>query len=174
MENRENIELAQVPKEVQEAVLAAEDHTFYENSGVNPSSIARAALAAVKGGNQQGGSTISQQYIKNVYDQKDLSYKRKLREAVLAIKINKSLSKDKILERYLNTIYWGRGAWGIQAASKAYFDKDVEKLTPSEGAYLAGIINAPEAADRVRTRRARSAPSSAGGWSPARWRSTAG
>ena len=147
VENRESVELAQVPKEVQQAVLAAEDHTFYENSGVNPSSIARAALAAVKGGNQQGGSTISQQYIKNTYDQKDLSYKRKLREAVLAIKINKSLSKDKILERYLNTIYWGRGAWGIQAASKAYFDKDVSKLTPSEGAYLAGIINAPEAAD---------------------------
>jgi len=147
VQNRENVELANVPESVRDAVLAAEDHTFYSNSGVNPTSIIRAALAAVQGGAQQGGSTISQQYVKNVYDQRELSYKRKLNEAVLAIKINREFKKDDILERYLNTIYWGRGAWGIQAASKAYFDKDVSKLTVSQGAFLAGIINSPENAD---------------------------
>ncbi|MBT0771292.1 transglycosylase domain-containing protein [Kineosporia sp. J2-2] len=147
VQNRESVELAQVPDYVRKSVLAAEDNTFYSNSGVNPTSIVRAVLATVSGGNQQGGSTISQQYVKNVYNQKELSYKRKLNEAVLAIKINRTLGKDKILERYLNTIYWGRGAWGIQAASKTYFNKDVSKLTKSEGAFLAGIINAPEAAD---------------------------
>lgn len=147
VQNRENVELANVPETVRNAVLAAEDHTFYTNSGINPTSIIRAALAAVQGGAQQGGSTISQQYVKNVYDQRELSYKRKLNEAVLAIKINREIDKDTILERYLNTIYWGRGAWGIQAASKAYFNKDVSKLTVSEGAFLAGIINSPENAD---------------------------
>ncbi|GAB6899983.1 transglycosylase domain-containing protein [Kineosporia succinea] len=147
VQNRQNVDLAQVPKEVQDAVVAAEDKTFWSNSGVNPTSIARALVATVKGGNQQGGSTISQQYVKNVYNQRELSYKRKLNEAVLAIKINQTLEKEEIFERYLNTIYWGRGAWGIQAASKAYFNKDVEKLTPTQGAFLAGIINAPEAAD---------------------------
>ncbi|GLY26901.1 transglycosylase domain-containing protein [Kineosporia sp. NBRC 101731] len=145
--NRESVSLKEVPESLIHAVLAAEDHSFYENSGVNYTSIVRAAIATVTGGNQQGGSTISQQYVKNVYNEREVSYKRKMNEAVLAVKINRKLDKDVILERYLNTIYWGRGAWGVQAASKTYFNKDVSKLDESESAFLAGIINAPGLAD---------------------------
>jgi membrane peptidoglycan carboxypeptidase len=148
-QDREIVELAQIPRTTQAAVLAAEDRTFRTNSGVDPKSIARAVIADVKGGNQQGGSTISQQYVKNVYDQRDKTYKRKITEIFLAVKVNKSLGKDKILERYLNTIYLGRGAYGIQAAAHAYFGPktDVSKLTVSQSAFLAGIINAPSLAD---------------------------
>jgi membrane peptidoglycan carboxypeptidase len=146
-QNRQNVTLAQVPLSVRQAVLAAEDHTFYSNSGVDPRSVFRAAWSNLRGNSLQGGSTISQQYVKNVYDQRDRSFKRKFKEMFLAVKINREVSKDKILERYLNTIYFGRGSYGIQAASQAYFHKDVGKLTPAQGAYLAGIINAPSLGD---------------------------
>jgi membrane peptidoglycan carboxypeptidase len=149
VQDRESVSLAQVPKTTRNAVLAAEDHTFYTNSGVDPKSIARAVWANVRGHSQQGGSTISQQYVKNVYNARQKTFKRKVTEAFLAIKINKTIQKDPILERYLNTIYWGRGAYGIQSATHAYFGPktDVSKLTVSQGAYLAGIINAPGRAD---------------------------
>lgn len=147
VQNRQNVELAQVPVPVRDAVLAAEDRTFYSNSGIDPTSIARAAWSNVRGNSLQGGSTISQQYVKNVYDERDVSLKRKAKEIFLAVKVNRQISKDDILERYLNTIYLGDGAYGIQAASRAYFNKDVGKLTVSEGAFLAGIINAPSLAD---------------------------
>jgi membrane peptidoglycan carboxypeptidase len=144
--NRQNVKLAQIPKSVRHAVLAAEDHTFYSNGGVEPKSIARAFMSNVRGGSQ-GGSTISQQYVKNVYNQRERSLKRKFNEVFLAVKINQKIDKDSILERYLNTIYLGRGAFGVQAAAQAYFHKDVGQLTISEGAFLAGIINAPALAD---------------------------
>jgi membrane peptidoglycan carboxypeptidase len=144
--NRENVELAQVPRPVRDAVMAAEDRTFYTNQGVDAKSIVRAALSNAKGGSQ-GGSTISQQYVKNVYNERERTFKRKFTEIFLAVKINRQKSKDEILERYLNTIYWGRGAFGIQAAAQAYFHKDVGQLTVSQGAFLAGIINAPALAD---------------------------
>jgi membrane peptidoglycan carboxypeptidase len=146
-ENRQSVSLSQVPVPVRQAVLAAEDRTFYTNSGVDPKSIVRAVVADVKGGNTQGGSTITQQYVKNVYNQRSETYTRKFKEFFQALKINKQVDKDQILERYLNTIYLGRGAYGIQAASQAYFGKDVSKLTVSQGAFLAGLINAPSAAD---------------------------
>jgi membrane peptidoglycan carboxypeptidase len=146
-QNRQDVQLAQVPQPVRDAVLAAEDHTFYTNKGVDPKSILRAAYADARGNSLQGGSTISQQYVKNVYNQRDRSYKRKFNEVFLAVKINQNFSKDQILERYLNTIYLGRGAYGIQAASQVYFGKDVKDLTVSQGAFLAGIINAPSLAD---------------------------
>jgi membrane peptidoglycan carboxypeptidase len=146
-QNRQNVQLAQVPLPVRQAVLAAEDHTFYTNSGVDPMSIGRAIWSNVRGNSLQGGSTISQQYVKNVYNQRDRTFKRKFKEVFLAVKINRQVNKDQILERYLNTIYLGRGAYGIQAASQAYFGKDVGKLTVSQGAFLAGIINAPSLAD---------------------------
>jgi membrane peptidoglycan carboxypeptidase len=146
-QNRQNVQLAQVPVPVRQAVLAAEDHTFYTNSGVDPTSIARAAWSNVRGNALQGGSTISQQYVKNVYDQRDRSFKRKFKEVFLAVKINQQVDKDQILERYLNTIYLGRGAYGVQAASQAYFGVDVGKLNVSQGAFLAGIVNAPSLAD---------------------------
>jgi membrane peptidoglycan carboxypeptidase len=148
-ENRQSVKLAVVPKHVQDAVLAAEDRTFWENSGVDPKSLVRAALSNAKGNSTQGGSTITQQYVKNVYDLRDRTVKRKAREFFIALKLNRTTSKSEILERYLNTIYMGRGAYGIQAASQAYFGNShtVDKLTVSEGAFLAGLINAPEAAD---------------------------
>lgn len=141
--NRESVKLAQVPKPVQEAHLAAEDRNFYENSGISPTGIARAVWVGLRGGATQGGSTITQQYVKNYFLTQDQTLSRKGREIIISIKIAKQESKDQILENYLNTIYYGRGAYGIQTASKAYFNKDVSKLTPSEGAFLASVIRGP-------------------------------
>jgi membrane peptidoglycan carboxypeptidase len=141
--NRESVKLAQVPKAVQEAHLAAEDRNFYQNSGISPTGIARAIWVGLRGGSTQGGSTITQQYVKNYFLTQDQTLSRKGREIIISIKIAKQESKDTILENYLNTIYYGRGAYGIQTASKAYFNKDVSKLTPSEGAFLASVIRGP-------------------------------
>ena len=141
--NRESVKLAQVPKAVQQAHLAAEDRNFYENSGISPTGIARAVWVGLRGGATQGGSTITQQYVKNYFLTQDQTLSRKGREIIISIKIAKQQSKDTILENYLNTIYYGRGAYGIQTASKAYFNKDVSKLNASEGALLASVIRGP-------------------------------
>ena len=141
--NRESVPLSKVPKPVQEAHLAAEDRNFYENSGISPTGIARAVWVGLRGGATQGGSTITQQYVKNYFLTQDQTLSRKGREIIISIKIAKQESKDTILANYLNTIYYGRGAYGIQTASKAYFNKDVSKLTPSEGAFLASVIRGP-------------------------------
>lgn len=146
--NRESIPLASVPKPVQQAVIAAEDRDFYSNSGVSPSGIGRSIWQALKGSDVQGGgSTITQQYVKNYFLTQDRTIDRKLREMIIAIKIDRDLSKDQILEGYLNTIYYGRGAYGIQAAAKAYFNKDASALNVSEGAVLASVMNAPSLFD---------------------------
>jgi membrane peptidoglycan carboxypeptidase len=103
---------------------------------------------ALKGSDVQGGgSTITQQYVKNYFLTQDRTLDRKLREMVIAIKIDRDLSKDQILEGYLNTIYYGRGAYGIQAAAKAYFNKDASALSVAEGAVLASVMNAPSLFD---------------------------
>jgi membrane peptidoglycan carboxypeptidase len=141
--NRESVPLSKVPKAVQLAHLAAEDRNFYQNSGVSPSGIARAVWVGLRGGQTQGGSTITQQYVKNYFLSQDQTITRKLKEIIISIKIAKQESKDQILENYLNTIYYGRGAYGIQTASRAYFGKDVSRLTPSEGALLAAVIRGP-------------------------------
>src|SRR6476661_4300368 len=141
--NRESVPLSQVPKAVQEAHLAAEDRNFYQNSGISPTGILRGALATLRGGATQGGSTITQQYVKNYFLSQDQTLSRKGKEIIISIKIAKQESKDQILDNYLNTIYYGRGAFGIQTASKAYFNKDVSKLTPSEGALLASVVKGP-------------------------------
>ncbi|KGN40719.1 transglycosylase domain-containing protein [Knoellia aerolata] len=142
--NRESVKLAQVPIHVQRAMLAAEDRNFYENKGISPTGIARAVWVAVKGGQAtQGGSTITQQYVKNYFLSQDRTLQRKAREILISVKIDGQQSKDQILENYLNTIYYGRGAYGIQTASKAYFGKDVSKITPAEGAFLASAIRGP-------------------------------
>ncbi len=148
-QNRRSIPLAQVPVDVRNAVLAAEDSSFLTNSGVDPTSIARAALSNLRGNSLQGGSTISQQYLKNIYDQRDRSLKRKLDEMLMAVKMNQVLSKDDILGRYLNTIYFGRDSYGIEAAAQAYFGRSTNAadLSVSQAAFLAGIINAPSLAD---------------------------
>jgi|GEM_PF-298733 len=140
--NRQAVPLDKVPQSVRDAVLAAENRNFYHDNGVSPTGIVRALWVNLHGG-QQGGSTITQQYVKNYYLTPARTWKRKIREALLSIKIDQKLSKDRILEDYLNTIYLGRGAYGVQAAAKAYFQVDVSNLTPSQGIMLAALIRAP-------------------------------
>lgn len=141
---RRSVPLDTVPIDVQRAVLAAEDRTFYEHGGISPIGIARAAFNNVVGsGNTQGGSTITQQYAKNAFLTQDRTWDRKIREALLAFKLETLVSKDQILEDYLNTIYFGRGAYGVEAAAIAYFGVPVTELDASQGAALAAIIKSP-------------------------------
>ncbi|WP_347349965.1 transglycosylase domain-containing protein [Intrasporangium sp.] len=153
--NRESVPLSQVPKHVQDAHLAAEDRTFWTNSGISISGILRALKTSVTGEAQVGGSTITQQYVKNYFLTQDRTLARKGREILLAIKIDNQMSKQQILENYLNTIYYGRGAYGIQSAARTYFGKDVSQLTVGEGAVLAAITNAPEMYDPANGEQAR-------------------
>ena len=141
--NRISISLKKVPLITQHAVLAAEDRQFYEHGGVSYRGIARALLNNLRGSAQQGGSTITQQYAKNAYLTQSRTITRKVKELILAIKIESSISKDRILEDYLNTIYFGRGAYGIDTAANQYFSKDPYQLTVAQSAVLAAIIQAP-------------------------------
>ncbi|GAB7190704.1 hypothetical protein NUM3379_14110 [Kineococcus sp. NUM-3379] len=145
--NRVPVTIDQVPEPVQRAVLAAEDRSFYENRGVSPTGIARAFWNNVRGGDTQGGSTITQQYVKNYFLSADQSYTRKFKEFFIALKVDEQQSKGETLADYLNTVYFGRRAYGIQTASQAYFGKDVGQLTVSEGAVLAGLLAAPSSYD---------------------------
>ncbi|MQA86451.1 MAG: carboxypeptidase [Streptosporangiales bacterium] len=143
-ENRVAVPLNKVPKHVQMAVLAAENRDFYTEPGVSPRGLARAIWGVATGGYAGGGSTITQQYSKVAFLSPEQTISRKLKEMFIAIKLDRQRSKDWILEQYLNTIYFGRGAYGIQAAADAYFHKPVGKLTPSQGAMLASLIQLPE------------------------------
>lgn len=147
MINRESIPLSQVPVQVQHAMIAAEDRDFYSNSGVSPAGIGRAIKSGISGGQRVGGSTITQQYVKNYYLTQDQTISRKFSEIILSLKIDQQLSKDEILANYLNTIYYGRGAYGIQTAAKAYFGKGAQNLTVAEGALLASVIRGPSLYD---------------------------
>jgi penicillin-binding protein 1A len=150
-QNRVAVHLSQVPPVAIDAVLSSEDHNFYQHGGVDPVGVLRALVSDLRGhGSLQGGSTITQQYIKQAYLGSQRTLVRKVKEAALAIRLQRVLTKDQILERYLNTIYWGRGAYGIQAASQAYFQENVEQLTLPQAALLAGMIRGPELADPVR------------------------
>jgi penicillin-binding protein 1A len=149
-EDRTNVGLDEVPAVLEEAVLATEDRDFYEHGGLDPVGIGRALYNDLRGrGVQQGGSTITQQYVKNVYLTSERSIGRKLKEAVLSVKLERELEKDEILERYLNTIYFGRGAYGVAAASRAYYDRDVRDIGLLEASYLAGLIRSPGGADAL-------------------------
>ncbi len=151
--NRTNVKIDDIPVHVRNAVVAAEDRTFYSNQGFDPMGIARAAMGQVTGKSTAGGgSTITQQYVKNTLVGDEVSYKRKAKEILIAAKMTSSWSKDQILESYLNTIYFGRGAYGIDAAAQSYFNKPVGALTVSEGALLAGMIQSPSALDPVGNR----------------------
>jgi penicillin-binding protein 1A len=140
------IDTSTLPPYVGEAVVSAEDRRFYEHGGVDYRGVLRAALADLTSGRiRQGGSTITQQYVKNaLLRDPSHSLARKLRELVLAVKLEDRYSKGQILGFYLNTVYWGRGVYGIEAAARTYFDKHARDLTLAESAYLAGIIRAPE------------------------------
>lgn len=129
------------------AIVASEDRSFYTNSGIDLKGIARALYTNVTTGSRQGGSTLTQQYVERYYVGETTSYKGKLKEAILALKINREQSKEHILGNYMNTIYFGRGAYGIEAAAKVYFGKKAAELTLSEAAMLSGIIPAPSAWD---------------------------
>ncbi|MET9322874.1 transglycosylase domain-containing protein [Streptomyces sp. NPDC003038] len=153
--NRVNVPLSQIPRTVQEAVLAAEDRDFYSERAVDPKAMVRAAWNTATGKGTQSGSTITQQYVKNYYLGQEQTIKRKVKEFFIAIKLGREKSKDYILEGYLNTSYFGRNAYGIQAASQAYYGKDVGTLTTAEGAYLATLLNSPSAFDVVSHPRAR-------------------
>jgi membrane peptidoglycan carboxypeptidase len=149
-ENRIVVPLDEVPDVVVEAVLATEDRDFYEHDGVNPAGIARAMFQNVRAGSvQQGGSTITQQYVLNAFElSREGGISRKLKEAVLSVKLEQEMSKDEILEGYLNTIFFGRGAYGVGAASRAYFGRDIQEVTdPGQAALLAGLIRSPARAE---------------------------
>ncbi|MER0245328.1 transglycosylase domain-containing protein [Streptomyces sp. HSW2009] len=138
--NRQATALDRVPEDVRWAVLAAENASFYSDSGVSPTGMFRAVTRMVTGGETQGGSTITQQYVKNAYLNQRQDLSRKITEMFIAIKLDNKLSKDEILEGYLNTSWFGRGTYGIQRASYAYYRKDVSELTVSEGAFLATLL----------------------------------
>ncbi|MFI5828200.1 transglycosylase domain-containing protein [Streptomyces sp. NPDC051578] len=138
--SRQEMPLDKVPPKVQGAVLAAENASFYSDPGVSPSGVLRALRAAVTGGETQGGSTITQQYVKNAYLSQDRTLSRKFTEILLAVKLDNQTSKKQILQDYLNTSWFGRGTYGIQRAAQAYYGKDVSQLNASEGAFLASLL----------------------------------
>src|SRR3979411_1917903 len=155
-ERRLYLPIQAVPKMVINAFLAAEDKNFYEHGGIDFTGMARAAVLYAQnyGSNRrpQGASTITQQVAKNFLLTNEVSFTRKIKEALLAMRRERTYSKDKILELYLNEIYLGLGAYGVAAASLVYFDKSVNELTVAEAAYLAALPKAPAALHPVRNR----------------------
>ncbi|UFQ16253.1 penicillin-binding protein [Streptomyces huasconensis] len=145
--NRQNVELDQIAPAAVNAVIAAENETFYDDSGVSPKGLARAVVNMVRGQETQGGSTITQQYVKNTYLSQDQTVTRKVKEFVIALKVDRKKSKDEILEGYLNTSWFGRGANGIEAAAHAYYGIPAKKLDPSQGAFLAAMLKGAELYD---------------------------
>ncbi|MBB4825897.1 penicillin-binding protein 2A [Sporosarcina luteola] len=142
--NIEGVSLDQIPNELIEAIISVEDQRFYKHGGINYFGIARAFTQNLfQGKVVAGGSTITQQLSKNAFLTNERTYSRKFKELILTKKIERTYSKDEIMERYLNQIYFGEGAWGVQRAAQIYFGKDVNQLTLSECAVLAGLIKAP-------------------------------
>jgi membrane peptidoglycan carboxypeptidase len=142
-ENRKILSLAAIPLNVRHAVLAAEDRNFYNESAISPTGILRALFNNLKGGSLQGGSTITQQYAKTAFLTQDRTITRKIKELVISIKLGNQISKDQILENYLNTIWFGRGAYGVETASEVFFGKTVNELSISQAAVLAAVLRSP-------------------------------
>lgn len=140
--DRSDVPLSAVPTAVRQLILAAEDRDFYSHAGVSVRGVLRAAVADATG-DRQGASTITQQYARNAFLTQDFSMDRKAREFALAVKLERQHSKAEIFERYLNTIYFGRGAYGIAAAANAYFGVPADRLTAAQGAVLAAVIKDP-------------------------------
>ncbi len=150
-ENRKPVTLAQIPQPMIDTVLAVEDAEFYHHRGVNARSLIRALLANVSaGGVTQGGSTITQQVVKNALLTPKRDANRKLKEAIYAVRLERTMTKDEILERYLNTVYFGNGAYGVQAAAEVYFGTDVGQLGYPQAAFLVGLIRNPVGYDPFR------------------------
>ena len=143
-ENRVPVKIEQIPANLQHAFIAIEDNRFYEHKGVDPRGLLRAVYTNIVAQEiAEGGSTITQQLAKNAYLTQDRTYKRKIQEIFLALQLEKQYTKQEILELYLNQIYFGQGAYGVQAAAKTYFGKNVEDLNLAECAMLAGIPKSP-------------------------------
>jgi penicillin-binding protein 1A len=143
-QNRQYVTLKDIPLVLRHAVIATEDQRYYQHAGVDPIGMLRALWIDIRAGAQvQGGSTITQQYVKQAFVGDERSLKRKVQEALLAYRLEQAYSKDKILEMYLNTIYFGHGAYGVQTAAKVYFGKSVQQLSVAEAAMLAGVIKSP-------------------------------
>ena len=150
-EDRVSLPIDEIPQTFIDAVLAAEDRNFYSHAGIDPVGIARAVYQEVRGsGVQQGGSTITQQYAKNAFLSSERTITRKLKEAVLAVKLEREFDKNEILQRYLNTVYFGRGAYGAEAAARTYFGVSIRNVDLSQAAYLAALIRSPESTDVAR------------------------
>ncbi|MEU7082992.1 transglycosylase domain-containing protein [Streptomyces achromogenes] len=141
--NRQNVSIDQIPEAMRWAVISAENKSFYDDSGVDPMGIARAMANMARGGQTQGGSTITQQYVKNTYLSQEQTVTRKFKEMFISIKVGTKLEKNQILQGYLNTSYFGRGAYGIQAAAQTYYGKNAVDLKPSECAVLAALLKGP-------------------------------
>ncbi|WP_381567656.1 transglycosylase domain-containing protein [Streptomyces eurythermus] len=141
--NRQNVSIDQIPEAMRWAVISAENKSFYQDSGVDPMGIARAMANMARGGQTQGGSTITQQYVKNTYLSQEQTVTRKFKEMFISIKVGTKLDKNQILQGYLNTSYFGRGAYGIQAAAQTYYGKNAVDLKPSECAVLAALLKGP-------------------------------
>ena len=150
-QNREILPLASIPLNVRNAVLAAEDRNFYSNKAFSVTGIARALINNLKSGslNGEGGSTITQQYAKTAFLSPSRTIQRKIKELVISIKLENSLTKDQIFENYLNTIYFGRGSYGVQTAAQQYFNRNVSQLSLSQSAVIASILRSPGYYDPV-------------------------
>ncbi|MER6914571.1 transglycosylase domain-containing protein [Streptomyces sp. NPDC000594] len=145
--NRQDVKLSQMPKSFRRAVIAAENADFYSDPGVSVTGVARAAVNIVKGEETQGGSTITQQYVKNTYLSQDQTVERKVKELFLSLKVSNQRPKSEILEGYLNTSWFGRDAYGVQAASHAYYGIPAKELNPSQGALLAAVLKGADSFD---------------------------
>ncbi|MDA3040199.1 MAG: transglycosylase domain-containing protein, partial [Actinomycetota bacterium] len=151
-QNREPVSLDQIPRPVIGSILAMEDSAFYQHDGVNYRAIFRALVTNINAGAiEQGGSTITQQLVKNALLGSQRDFDRKSTEAFYALRLERQLTKDEILERYMNTVYFGSGAYGVQAAAETYWGyEDVSQLGWEEGAMLAGLIRNPRRYDPTR------------------------
>jgi len=148
--NRTDIPFSDMPASLRQAVIAVEDKGYYHHGGISFLGIFRAAWTNITHGQiEQGGSTITQQYVKNVYTGSERTFSRKIKEAILAVKLDHKYSKDEILARYLNTVYFGNGAYGAEAAARTYFGIPARKLSVAQSALLAGIIRSPGTYDPV-------------------------
>ncbi|WP_051831712.1 transglycosylase domain-containing protein [Streptomyces violens] len=145
--NRESVPISDIPKDVQHTFVAAENKTFYQDSGVDLKGTTRGILNTLRGQGKQGGSTITQQFVKNYYLTQEQTVSRKLKEIVISLKVDQKLGKNEILAGYINTSYYGRGAYGIEAAAQAYYGVHTRDLTVEQGAYLASLLQAPSQYD---------------------------
>ncbi|GAY77706.1 multimodular transpeptidase-transglycosylase [Sporolactobacillus inulinus] len=153
-ENREPVSLNKVPKQVQNAFIVTEDLRFYQHSGIDLRGVMRALVTDIVAGNKaEGASTITQQLARNAYLSNEKTWFRKFKEATIAISLERKYSKKQILEMYLNQVYFGHGIYGIQMASKFFFNKDVSDLTEDEGALLAAMQKGPNGYSPICTRK---------------------